>query len=226
MALLAGLKDALLRLVFTWGAKTYSNKLATGPEAELRKEFLAFAGPPSEARVLDVGCGPGWLAIAAARQTKEAVGIDRSKRIIQLARQNARLEGILNVGFQNSNAFPLPFPDGHFDLAIATTLVYLLTEPEKAISEMARVVKPSGRVATLDPDRSMSPKKMRSYAEARNMSSKDTKKLLAWASGASIYYPFSEERLRALYEKAGLKNILLEKRMDGMVWFAKGEKPF
>jgi len=219
------IKDFFLRLFFEWGAKIYSNKLASGSEAELRKDFLNFVQLKPNSQVLDVGCGPGWLAIEAARQVKAIFGIDRSKRIIQLARQNAKSAGILNVDFQIGDASSLPYPDNSFDTVIVTTVNYLLPNPERAFAEQPRVSKPGGIIATLDPDVSISPARMRTYAKVQKLNLKDTFKLLAWASAARIYYPFSEERLLGLYETAGLKNIVLEKRMDGMVWFAKGKKP-
>jgi ubiquinone/menaquinone biosynthesis C-methylase UbiE len=220
-----GFKDFLLRLFFEWGAGAYSNKLAAGPEADLRREFLPFVHPKPDGRVLDVGCGPGWLAIELAKNAKEVLGFDRSKRIVKVARKNAQIAGIENVTFLAGDAYALPFPDNSFNLTIATTVVYLLTDSQKGFCGLARVTKPGGRVATLDPDVSMSPVKMLAYAKSNGLNFKDTAKLVEWSGAARVYYPFSEERLRTQYEKAGLTNIVLEKKLGGMVWFAKGEKP-
>lgn len=217
------LKDFFLRLFFSWGAKLYSNKLASGPEADLRRDFLTFASPNPGDRVLDVGCGPGWLAIWAAQQAREVVGCDRSKRIIKIAKSNARKSGAANVVFHTADATSLPYPNESFDVVIATTLIYLLPQRERGFAELVRVTVPGGRVATLDPDVSMSFGRMRAYAQSRKMNFRNTSKLLAW-SVARIYYPFSEEELRELYIQAGLEGLVLEKRMDGMVWFAKAAK--
>ena len=219
-----GIKDFLLRLFFEWGAKIYSKKLASGPEAELRRDFLSFVSPEPGDSALDVGCGPGWLAIWAAAQAKEVVACDRSKRIIGVARKNASAADVTNVHLQTADASSLPYPDNSFDVVMATTVLYLLPDANKGFAELARVTKPGGKIAALDPDVSILPKRMRAYAKAGSMSLKDTAKLVSWSYGARMYYPFSEERLRGLYEKAGLKNVVLEKRMNGMVWFAKGVK--
>jgi len=130
----------------------------------------------------------------------------------------------LNVDFQIGDACSLPYPDNSFDTVMVTTVNYLLPGPERAFAEQARVAKPGGIIVTLDPDVSISPARMRTYAKAQRMNLKNTLKLTAWASAAPIYYPFSEKRLKELYEGAGLKNILLERRLGGMVWFAKGFK--
>ena len=219
------LKDFLLRLFFSWGAKLYSKKLASGPEAELRRDFLSFVTAEPNDRILDVGCGPGWLAIWAAKQAKEVVGCDRSKRIIAVARKNALAAGVTNVCFQTADASSLPYPDNFFDIVMATTVIYLLPAAETGFAELVRVAKPDGAIITLDPDVSISPKKMRAYAKANRMSFKDAAKLVSWSYGARMYYPFPEEKLRGLFEKAGLKNVVLGRRLDGMVWFGKGEKP-
>jgi len=104
-------------------------------------------------------------------------------------------------------------------------VVYLLATSQKGFAELVRVTKPGGAIATLDPDVSMSPGKMRAYARSQNLNFKDTAKLVEWSGAARVYYPFSEERLQTQYEKAGLMNIVLEKKLGAMVWFAKGEKP-
>ena len=220
----AGFKDFFLRLFFDWGATIYSKKLASGPEAELRRDFLSFVSPKPDDSVLDVGCGPGWLAIWAAKQAKEVAGCDRSTRIIEVARRNALEAGVTNVSFQTADASSLPYLDNSCDVVMATTVMYLLPDAEKGFSELVRAAKPGGWIATLDPDVSMSPGRMRAYAKSQKMNFKDTAKLVAWTA-ARIYYLFSEGRLRGLYEKSGLKNIVLERLLDGMVWFAKGMKP-
>ncbi len=222
--MLAGLKDFLIRLFFEWGAKAYSNKLATGPEAELRKSFVPFAAPKPIDRVLDVGCGPGWLAIELSKNAREVVGYDRSKRIVKIARKNTQAAGVENAIFLTGDGYALPFPDNFFDLVTATTVVYLFTDSQKGFGELVRVAKPGGTVATLDPDVSMSPGKMRVFAKSEGLNFKDTAKLVEWSGAALVYYPFSEQRLREQYEKAGLKNIVLKKHMGGMVWFGMGEK--
>ena len=219
------IKDFLLRLFFEWGAKIYSKKLASGPEAELRRDFLSFVSAEPNDIILDVGCGPGWLAIWAAKHVREVVGCDRSKRIIEIARRNASVACVRNVSFQTADATSLPFPDNFFDIVMATTVIYLLPDANKGFAELVRVAKPDGAIVTLDPDVSISPKKMWAYAKANRMSFKDAAKLVSWSYSARMYYPFPEEKLRGLFEKAGLKNVVLGRRLDGMVWFGKGEKP-
>src|SRR5690349_18746328 len=70
-------------------------------------------------RVLDVACGPGeWaLDLAFAYPEIEVIGIDISQQMIEVAREQARIQGIENIQFHEMDATkPLDFPDNYFDL--------------------------------------------------------------------------------------------------------------
>jgi SAM-dependent methyltransferase len=69
-------------------------------------------------RLLDVGCGEGRHAIAAARVGFRAVGIDYEPLAIKRARQFARAAGVKHVNFQKAGIFSLPFPDDSFDIVL------------------------------------------------------------------------------------------------------------
>jgi ubiquinone/menaquinone biosynthesis C-methylase UbiE len=70
-------------------------------------------------RVLDVACGSGNAALAAARRCCHVTGIDYVPAFLQRARQRAAAEG-LEVTFQEADAEDLPFPDGAFDVVLST----------------------------------------------------------------------------------------------------------
>jgi hypothetical protein len=63
------------------------------------------------------------------------------------------------------------------------------------------------------------------YCERRCLGPQDTHKLLAWAIASERCLRFEEHELRALLAAAGLASIELERRMAGLVWFARGSKP-
>ena len=93
-------------------------------------------------RVLDVGCGPGNLAAAAATRGALVVGTDLSQAMVALAQsRHPRLE------FRQADAERLPFPDSSFDAVVANLLIPHLPRPEPALAELARVLKPQGRLA-------------------------------------------------------------------------------
>ncbi len=211
-------------LLFEIGAGYYTRKLATGPEADLRPEFADFLSPPPGSRVLDVGCGPGHLARWLARRGCQVTGADRGWRLLRLARRLAARES-LPIHFERAPAERLPFADASFDLALATTVVYWVERPEAVVREMVRVTRPGGRVATLDPHAAMGVASVRSYCESRGLNRQDTGKLVAWARASERSRRFTEDALRGLLAGAGLTELVLERRMGGLVWFARGAVP-
>jgi SAM-dependent methyltransferase len=92
--------------------------------------------------VLDAGCGPG--ADAAARG-RGAVGVDRSA--VMCATAAAR-----GVAVAQADAHALPFAGGRFGAAVADRVLVHLAEPDVALRELARVVRPGGRVVVSDPE--------------------------------------------------------------------------
>ena len=129
--------------------------LATGgKEASLREAILRFARlAPGEA-LLDVGCGTGTLAVAAARRlgpSGRICGVDAAPQMVAAAQRKARGAG-LEADFREAPAQALPYPDGQFDLVTATLMLHHLPRPgrEACAQEMARVLKPGGRALAVD----------------------------------------------------------------------------
>lgn len=218
------LRDAVKWLLFELGAGYYAHKLSSGPEADLRREFADFLAPPPGARVLDVGCGPGHLARELARRGCRVSAVDRGRRLLRIARKLAARESSA-VEFFRARGERLPFPDASFELTIATTVIYWVERPREVLREMVRVTRPGGAVATLDPHVSMSVASVRDYARQKHLNETDTQKLVAWAHASERCWRFREEELRALLAEAGLDNLQLERRLDGLVWFARGTVP-
>lgn len=228
------LRDRFKWLLFEIGAGYYARKLASGPEAELRREFLESNVLPAARahvhahmgtrpfRVLDVGCGPAHVSRALAQQGCEVTGIDRSPRLLRIAKKLAARQKV-RLSLKRGATNALPFPDGVFDCALATGVIYWVEQHERTLSEMVRVTRPGGLVVSLDPHASMSVRRMRDYSAERSLSRRDSRKLSAWATAASFNRRFEEAELSRLFTSAGLTNLVLERRLGGMVWFSKGE---
>jgi len=124
-----------------------------GREGKFRRTLVELAGVKRGQAVLDVGCGTGSLAVAAAKVVGPAgsvVGIDPSPEMIGRAKSKARRLG--NVRFEMAPAQNLPFPDATFDV-VTTSLVLHQLPPDAlhvAIPEMVRVLKPGGRMLLVD----------------------------------------------------------------------------
>jgi demethylmenaquinone methyltransferase/2-methoxy-6-polyprenyl-1,4-benzoquinol methylase len=118
-----------------------------------RAADLAALGPGDSA--LDVACGTGDLAIELARRVGrggEVVGSDFSEEMLERARAKAPA-GVVGGGaiaWEWGNALELPYASGRFDAATVGFGARNFSDLERGLSEMARVVKPGGRVVVLE----------------------------------------------------------------------------
>jgi SAM-dependent methyltransferase len=95
-------------------------------------------------RVLDVPCGSGSAALAAARRFCRAVGVDVPE-LLERAQRRADAEG-LEVAFLEGDAEDLPFPDGSFDVVLSACDAMSTPEQEGTVGELLRVCRPGGRI--------------------------------------------------------------------------------
>lgn len=120
----------------------------------MMREYLDAMGIDSAASVLDLGCGTGVVARAIARRPGFAgrvTGIDRSPYLTAAARRFARQES-LGVEFRTGDSHSLELPDAAFDAVVAHTLVSHVEDQLGVMKEIARMVRPGGRVAIFDGD--------------------------------------------------------------------------
>jgi SAM-dependent methyltransferase len=106
--------------------------------------------------LVDVGCGLGFLGKNYWKYFGDGghyIGVDISTELLEQARDEADQwsEGG-KVTFMAGDAYELPLPDDYCDAAICQTLLMHLQEPEKALSQMIRIVKPGGVVICQEPD--------------------------------------------------------------------------
>jgi ubiquinone/menaquinone biosynthesis C-methylase UbiE len=95
--------------------------------------------------VLDVGCGDGDLAVELSKLGANVAGIDSSASMIEAARQKAVREQV-NVDFRVATALHLPFPPERFDTVVAITILCFVDDAAPVFHEMARVLRPGGRL--------------------------------------------------------------------------------
>ncbi len=102
-------------------------------------------------RVLDVGSGPGYLAVALARACPalQVVGVDVSPEMVGRAREVAQRAGVGgHVTFEHGDVGALPYPDSSFDAVVSTLSMHHWPDPGRGLAEVQRVLKP-GAVARI-----------------------------------------------------------------------------
>jgi ubiquinone/menaquinone biosynthesis C-methylase UbiE len=112
--------------------------------------LLAHAAPQRGERALDVATGPGEPALSVAPlvgPTGRVLGIDLAERMIEIARAEAKRRGVANADFQVMDAEKLDVPAGSFDLVTSRFGFQIVTDPDAAIAEAHKALRPGGRIA-------------------------------------------------------------------------------
>ena len=126
--------------------------MTAGLDGRWRRAAAAAADLAAGDRALDCCTGTGDLALALADRATasgQVVGVDFAERMLARAREKAAARGT-SVAFLAADALALPFDDGHFDAATVAFGIRNLSDLDGGISEMARVVRPGGRVVILE----------------------------------------------------------------------------
>lgn len=98
-------------------------------------------------RVLDFGPGDGWPSLIIAPYCEQVIGVDAALRRVQTCSENAARLGIGNAGFLRVPAGqPLPFAEGEFDGVVASSSIEQTPDPQSALNELCRVLRPGGRL--------------------------------------------------------------------------------
>jgi ubiquinone/menaquinone biosynthesis C-methylase UbiE len=116
---------------------------------------------PQSASVLEVAPGPGYFAIEMAKLGDYRVaGLDISETFVKIARDNAATAGV-NVDFRHGNAAGMPFHSDRFDFLLCRAAFKNFSQPEQAMREMCRVLKPGGLALIIDLRRDATPESIR-----------------------------------------------------------------
>jgi SAM-dependent methyltransferase len=117
---------------------------ATTEAIELRL-LLGMIDAKPGIRFLDAGCGDGALTCVVATQGADAVGVDPDPAMLTRARARAA-DARLDVTFLDGRVERLPFPDASFDVVASVTVLCFVPDAAGAVREMARVLRPGGRL--------------------------------------------------------------------------------
>ena len=143
----------------TYGLELYDAAEREGlPDAALLASLgcgnpIAVAELREGETVLDLGSGGGIDVLLSARRvgpTGRAIGVDMTDEMLSLARRNATEAGAANVEFRKGTIEALPLDDASVDVVISNCVINLASDKQKVFAEIARVLRPGGRVGVSD----------------------------------------------------------------------------
>jgi SAM-dependent methyltransferase len=141
--------DADIVAEFTQQAETF-NRSATARSQEMLDRLVALAQPRAHERWLDVACGPGIISRSLAALAGEVHGVDMTPAMIEVARRDAAAAGVDNATFELGDATDLDLPPASVDGAISRFSIHHIPAPGRLVQELARVVRPGGRIVLAD----------------------------------------------------------------------------
>ena len=133
----------------------------------------------------DLGCGTGQVSAALAPFVARVIAVDASAAMLQAARK--RLNGLDNVELRRGDLEALPIDNGQLDAATLMLVLHHVPEPERALADVARVLKPQGRAIVVD----MLPHDRESYRQQMG----------------HVWLGFSDEHVRRLFQEAGFEEV-------------------
>ncbi|HVO28072.1 MAG TPA: class I SAM-dependent methyltransferase [Candidatus Margulisiibacteriota bacterium] len=144
----ADVAEASRRYFNRW-APRYDYSLAQIWFRENHRLMVQAVDPATEARILDLGCGTGQLAARLARRVPHGtvLGVDPADEMIRVARRQQRRR---NLSFEVGSSDALPAEARTFDVVVSTISFHHWSRPVESLREIARVLRPGGRLLILD----------------------------------------------------------------------------
>ncbi len=162
---------------------------------------------PSNAKIMDCACGPGFETIALANivTNGEVIGIDLSKEMIKQAYRNAKNNELSNVGFFQQDASEiLQNWDAHFDLVFCQLSCGYFKDMKSAIKEHARLLHNKGTVVIIEPE-----------TNKNNALSMDFHK----AANPSFQRFYDQETIQEWYKEVGFTSFYWEEILPGIIMY-------
>ncbi|MFZ5985890.1 MAG: methyltransferase domain-containing protein [Bacillota bacterium] len=154
--------------------------------------------------VIDLGSGNGYISLAVAKHVKKVIAVDISKEMIKELRKNARARGVKNIEALESDGQEVPVEDESVDMVCASMYLHHIEDPDLAIKEINRVLKPGGMVFLAD------------FHEHKDMELKERMH--------DLWTGFSLSKVKKWFNNNGFKEINIETISEGTKADGKASK--
>jgi ubiquinone/menaquinone biosynthesis C-methylase UbiE/DNA-binding HxlR family transcriptional regulator len=119
-------------------------------DADVEAKILQAAGRRRLRRLVDLGSGTGRMLTLLAPQAEQAIGLDLSQQMLNIARRNVAEAGLTNVELRHGDIFETRLPEHAADLVVVHQVLHYLGDPAAAVKEAGRVVAPGGKLIIVD----------------------------------------------------------------------------
>jgi ubiquinone/menaquinone biosynthesis C-methylase UbiE len=221
--------SAARTLLFDVGALPYAILTAQPTWRTHGGKLADLCGLRAGQHVLDLGCGPGESAFGMLDRVPglRVTGLDISATMIRFARLRRRFEREAErVEFVEGDAMNLAYPDATFDAVTGHSFLYLVPDATRVLSEVARVLKPGGTCAFLEPQDAPGPSPLprailrQTFRDPRFVTS-----MALWRIVSRGYGRFGEHRFSRAFADAGLELVRCQDALSGLGMFGVGRKP-
>jgi len=237
----------VIRDHWDWRASTFDDETGHGLFSDEQRQawldLLARLAGRAPRRVLDVGCGTGFLTLMLAELGHVVTAIDLSPQMIDRARRKAE-QASLQIDFRTGDAVAIDCADKTYELVVARHLIWTLPDPQRGVAEWLRVLRPGGRLILIEGKWADNEAVARSYRHSRLIARfTDAAAAVLLRSDAALartllnrrYYgveaqlPFSggptANRLATFLEANHVQDVVVEPLMDPILWAGESEFP-
>ena len=119
-------------------------------EADVEAAILEAAGEEPHSRLVDLGSGSGRMLTLLGGAAKSAIGLDLSRRMLNIARSRIAETGLAGCELRHGDILDTELPSGEADLVVVHQVLHYLGDPAAALREAARLIAPGGRLLVVD----------------------------------------------------------------------------
>ncbi len=181
---------------------TGHHDIHSAEQEEIWLKLIKAISGDKKLNVLDVGCGTGFLSLLFAKEGHKVTGVDIATNMLEKGKQKAKERGYI-IDFHIEDAESLSFKDDSFDLVVNRFLISNISNPNKALIEWKRVLKPDGKLAIIEGEW-----KKRLYQN--EFSEID--------DSIPFYKGVSGEKLKSVMEKNFFQHVELNYLHDSLYW--------